>query len=482
MLKLFKDISVYTIGSILTTSVSFLLLPIYTRVLQPADYGQLELVYLVAAILSILYGLKVELGYTRIYFLKDDKEFRKTLFFTGQGFNFLCSIIFIALIFSNIDRVSGLILNFENGSYFLKLICISTMIEVLTYIPYNNLRLRFKSVQYVGVSLLNLLATVSSTIIFVVLLRYGVAGVLYGKIIGSSVMLLHLYFLTWNEFHLRFSLKQLWPMLAFSVFLIPSNLSSLILNMSNRYFLSEYQNLSDVGLFSLGAKIAAVIPLLITEPVKKAFSPYIFNLSNEPDKCKSVLSDFIRYFFLGLSFFVLAISVFANDLIYIMADKSYHGSGNIVFVLGISNLLLGLASIIVLAIHITRKTWIITLTWVISSIANIFLNIWLIPLYGRIGAAYATMFSVGFILILYIVAAIKTFPFKLPYFSFIKVFILLILFNQIALSINYSLILSITIKLGLLLVYLVILYFLPGIISAQDKARITEALRKYFSK
>ena len=165
-----------------------------------------------------------------------------------------------------------------------------------------------------------------------------------------------------------------------------------------------------------------------------------------------------------------------------MADKSYHGSGNIVFVLGISNLLLGLASIIVLAIHITRKTWIITLTWVISSIANIFLNIWLIPLYGRIGAAYATMFSVGFILILYIVAAIKTFPFKLPYFGFIKVFILLILFNQIALSINYSLILSITIKLGLLLVYLVILYFLPGIISAQDKARITEALRKYFSK
>ena len=72
MLKLFKDISVYTIGSILTTSVSFLLLPIYTRVLQPADYGQLELVYLVAAILSILYGLKVELGYTRIYFLKKE--------------------------------------------------------------------------------------------------------------------------------------------------------------------------------------------------------------------------------------------------------------------------------------------------------------------------------------------------------------------------------------------------------------------------
>lgn len=423
---------------------------------------------MVAAILSILYGLKVELGYNRIYFLDKDVFYRKTLFMTGQAFNVFCSLVFILILFANIDFFSKMILDFDQGAYFLKLISIATVLEVLTYIPHSNLRLRYKAWSFVMVSILNLLVTVGFTIYFIVFLDLGVAGVLYGKILGTLATLIYLYYLTWSEFHFRISSSMLWPMLGFSVFLIPSNLSSLVLNMSNRFFLSEYQNLDDVGLFSLGAKIAAVIPLLITEPVKKAFSPYVFDLAEQPDKCKIVLSDFIRLFFAGLSVFVLAISIFASDLVAIMASKSFQGSSNVVFILSFSNLLLGMAALVVLAIHITRKTWIVTLIWIGSSLVNIALNVWLIPIYGRIGAAYATMLSILFILVMYIVAAQKVFPLIVPYLSIAKIAVFLVVFNYVGTLIDFSLLINIIIKSVLLLIYSLILIYLTGVIHKYE--------------
>lgn len=478
MLRILKNISVYSLGSILATGVSFFLLPLYTRILQPADYGQLELVYLVASILVILFGLKIELGYGRIYFLKNDADYRKTLFATGQAFNLFCSILFIVILFLNIDWFAAHILKFEGGSYFLKLISLATVFEVLLYIPLNNLRVRYMAKQYITSSLLKLILTISFTIYFIAFLDLGVAGVLYGKILGTFITLMYAYYLTWNEFVFKFSLKQLWPMLGFSIFLIPANLSSLILNMSNRYFLQEYQNLNDVGLYSLGAKIASVIPLLFTGPVKQAFSPYVMELADQPEKCKNLLSDFIRYFFAGLSVFVLAISIFANDLISIMADKSFEGSGNIVFILAFSNLILGVAALVVLAIHITRKTWIVTIIWVVSSIFNIFLNIWLIPLYSRTGAAYATLFSILFICVMYIFAAQRVFPLKIPYLAMIKVLVVLILFNYIGSLITLSILLNVFLKLFLVCCYSIILMFFLGVFSKIELHRFKSFLFK----
>lgn len=472
MIKIIKNISVYSLGSILSTGLSFFLLPLYTRILSPADYGQLELIYLVAAILSILYGFKIETGYNRFYFLDKNTSNRKTLFMTGQLFNLLCSGIFTLILFANIDFFSNLILDFPQGAFFLKLISIATILEVLTYIPHSNLRLQFKAWAYVKVSILNLLINAISTIFFLVFMDYGVAGVLYGKIIGLIATLFYLYYLNWTEFHFRFAPSMLLPMFGFSIFLIPSNLSSLILNMSNRFFLSEYQNLDDVGLFSLGAKIASIIPMLIIEPVKNAFSPYVFDLSNNPDKCKAVLSDFIRLFLAGLSVFVLAISIFASDLIAIIASKSFQGSSKVVFILSFSNLLLGLAALVVLAIHITRKTWIVTLIWIGSSVLNIALNLWLIPVYGRMGAAYATMFSILFILVMYIIAAQRVFPFKVPYLSILKIALFLFLFNYISSWINFGLLYNVLLKTALIGLYLLFMITFTGVIHKNELLKL----------
>ena len=477
MIKIIKNISIYSLGNILLTGISFILLPLYTRILSPSDYGQLELLYLIAGILVLLFGFNVSIGYGRIYFNDKNIKSRRTLFMTGQAFILICSAIFILILFNNINYFSRIIFDSDIGNYFLKLITIATVIDVLTQIPINNLRVRKKAWSYIQVSILTLVVTVLFTIYFIAFIDLGVVGVLYGKILGSLISLIYLYYLTWNEFHFRLSNGMLLSMLSFSIFLIPSNFSSLVLNMSNRFFLSEYQTFEDVGLFSLGVKIAAVIPMLITEPIKNAFSPYIFEIADQPNKCKELLSDFIRLFFAGVSIFVLIVSIFASDLVSIMASDSFQGSSSVVFVMSFSNLLLGTAAIVVLAIHITRKTWIVSIIWIFSSLLNITLNILLIPIYSKMGAAYATLLSILFFLIFYIISAKKVFPIIIPYRSMLKVVFLLISFNYLSGYISFDILTNIFFKICILLLYIMIMLNFTRIIK-KDEIKL---IKKYLN-
>ncbi len=140
--KLAKNISVYSLGGILNKSITFLLVPLYTRVLVPGDYGKLELVNTVGAILAMLYGLLVELGYSRVYFQRKDIRWRKSLFFSGQMFNLFCCLLFGSLSLLFAEQIASTIFDFEGGTLFLKLVTVVTVFKVLSHIPYNNIRNR----------------------------------------------------------------------------------------------------------------------------------------------------------------------------------------------------------------------------------------------------------------------------------------------------------------------------------------------------
>jgi len=481
MPNLAKNISIYTLGNILNKSITFLLVPLYTRVLAPADYGKLELVNTVGAILAMLYGFLVENGYSRMYFQNKDQEWRRSLFFSGQIFNIFCCFIFGTLTFIYADKISVEVFKFPEGTNFLKLITIVTLFKVLTYIPMNNIRNREKAKLYISINAGYLLVNTLLTIYFLVIRKLGVTGILYAHILSGILELIVLYFFTWNQFNFRFSFLGLKTMLGFSIFLVPSNLSSFILNYSNRYFLNEFLDLREVGLYSLGAKLAGVIPFLFTEPVKMAFGPYIYNLIDDSKKCKQQLADFSRYFFVGLAIIATLISLFAKETISIMADTSYSESHNIVFILSFSYLFMGLAGVIVNCIHISLKTWIVSLIWIFSSVINIGLNVLLIPKYGRIGASIATMFSSLFIVIFYFFAIYKVYPVNFAYNKFIFLSLLTFIINVIAQYIDIYLKHSFILKLFLFISFILII-IISNYFSKEEKIKAISLGRSLIGK
>lgn len=476
MAKLAKDLTIYSLGTILNKGVMFLLVPLYTRVLVPADYGKLELVNTVGAILVMLYGLMVENGYARMYFQSREIDKRKELFFSGQLFNIVCSLVFGGISFIYAESIAANIFKFPGGADFLRLITVVTFLKVLTHIPFHNIRNRQKAALFVSMNLGYLILNVALTIIMLVVLKLGVKGVLYAQIISGTIELLALYYVTREENGLKYSLASLKMMLGFSVFLIPANLSGFILNLSNRYFLNEYQDLEQVGLYSLGAKLSGIIPFLFTDPVKRAFGPHFYKLMDQPERSKKLLADFSRVFFAGLALVALTISVFSRELVELMASASYGGSHSIVFILSTSYLFLGLAGVIVIGVHVTMKTWIISLIWLVSAGINVLLNILLIPAYGRMGAALATMLSVVFINISYFYAVSRIYPVKFEYLKYLQVLLMMIAVNITATQIHLDLGWRIVLKLALLLLFAGILV-VTGYFTDSEKAKAAQAIK-----
>lgn len=468
-----KRISIYSIGNIFSAAISFLLLPLYTRILTPADYGSLELVYLFSSFLVVFFGLNVELAYTRYYYLFSSESERGELFMTVQIFKVLCVFFFIWIIAMNYELIVSSYFVFSEGGMLLNLIVFTAAIEVLMYAPLNLLRLEERPWPFVLVTMVNVITTILLTIFFLVFLKYGVKGVLYGKLVGTAVSFLLLVFFTLKEWKLQFSLPKLKILIGFSIFLIPINFSSMLINLSNRYFLLEFQTLSDVGVFSLGSKIATIIPILLSEPIKNAFIPYLFSMSEDLDICRKTLSSFTQFYFLLVSTVVLALSVFSYEIIEIFASSAYTRGGEVVFILSISNMFLGTSALIVLSIHLIKKTWLVTIIWLLSAVINVLMNLWLIPIFGNYGAAFASLISVVSILFFYLMATQLYFPLGIKYTPYVKTLVLLFASFVIGSQIKFAFYFDILVKLILVCTYVYIVYSKLGVLDDKYKNRIS---------
>jgi len=469
MSGLVKNISTYSLGSILNKSIQFLLLPIYTRWLAPADYGQLELIYMILVLLNITNGLLIQNGYARIYFDYEEAKEKLRLYGSAIFFVFLASLVICLSGFTFTRAISDQFLNFQNDEYILKLVLISAFLKSMSLIQYKHLVIKQKPRPYISVQFTYVVITMSLTVYFVVFKNMGIEGILYSQITGGAIQLLVLSIMTFRAEMIHVSGKYISEMLGFSVFMLLPGLSAFVLNMTNRYFLAEFQDYEEVGIFSLGARIASVIPLLFTEPVKKALGPHIYSLAGQEVKCKAELKRFVDLFLIGLIGLGLTIALFSKEMIMIIASEEFYSSHFIVPILTLSYILYGTAGIVVLGLHITKKTWVISVVFVVSALVSLVMNYILIPRYGKIGASIAHNISVLVILTGYFIGLRKFYRINYSYGKYILLLALAAAIYMSTTVIAVPLIPMILIKILLLGCFIAGIYYLY--LSEPDRLR-----------
>lgn len=455
MRQLLKDMSIYGLGGVLSRTVQLLLLPVYTRVLAPADYGCLELVYLVANILAILYGLMISTGYIRVYYDSKEPAYRDRVLGSAFWFTTASTAIFFTLSFASASSISEFVFGFDDGVTLVMLVTLSTGITAHSRVLYNVLMVREQARSYVGVNLITLLLTMGITIYFVVGLKWGVKGVLLAQISGYSIELIVLAALVVRRSILSFSFGHVREMLAFSMPLIPLQIASFVIALSDRFFLKEYSGLSDVGLYSLGYKFASVLPILTIEPFK-AFSPRIFSLIDRPDECKKMIADFTRYYLAVSLTLALAISMFSREVIAVMSDESFHDSYRVIYILCASQVLLGVYNLSRYANNIVKKNWIIMLSWILASILNVGLNLLLVPRYGMYGAAVSSVTAYAALVVANLYATRRIYPIHFSYSRLVQISLLAVGVFALSTLADREATLSIPIKATLLAVFVVV--------------------------
>lgn len=399
-----KNTLIYTIGGLLPKFIGFLLLPIYTRFLTPADYGIINGINALVAVISIFYLVSMRTAVTRSYIdFSNEKNQREYIFSVSFFLIFYSIILSIVFVIIKPFFVNVFFNNIPPEPYFWDLVLLC-FLSIFPIIPQSILRIQEKAIQFVAFNLLETLLTVIFTIYFVVIEQQGAVGSINALLI-SRIIVGVLYVIFLMKF-LRFRFyavkkEYILGALAISLPLIPHFLAGWINTLSDRIIIERFTDLDSLGIYSLGAQFNMIV-LLLANSFNQAYSPRYFKMMKD----NKVNQKFID----KLMIVVLSIFVFIGLLVFILtpliiryfADTSYAKDYTFVGYLIGGTLFQVCYMIAVSTLIYFKKTSYMVTTTTVSAIINLLINILLVPKIGIVGASLASLISlfIQFLLVL----------------------------------------------------------------------------------
>lgn len=397
MNNIVKNTSLYTIGIILPQIVGFLLLPIYTKYLSPGDYGIVSSMQVLSSILIIVFSFAIDRSIYRLYFdYKTDQDKRNYLGTITISLLFISSIILL-LIFIFKGTISQIYKSIEFYPFFVFSI-VSAFFSIFSIIPKIYFQINEKADKFIALSLLEFTLITGFVLWFIVVKQEGAIGMLKGGMIASIIISPLFLYISYKTVNFSFQIQILKDSLSFSLPILPSLLSAWILNLSDRIFIERYFTLYDVGIYSLGYKMAGII-LAFSGAFNKAYNPVFYKLANSEnqEKAKIILYKYNNIYIIVLIFVVFFVCIFSKEAILILLDPKYLESHKIIPIIAFAYLISQAGSLLNLSIYQEKKTLQIMYMIVASALLNIILNYMLVPIHGAYGAAYSTTLSVVFL-------------------------------------------------------------------------------------
>lgn len=387
-----KHVPVYTLGSVLSQLVGFLLLPIYTRYLTPADYGTLQLVVLTGDIISIVAGAKASEALMRFYFEPKTEEGRNTVAstcFITVAVLAACCLFPVAFVSNYLAEI---ILHNRDLGHLITLSLLTVFLNLLMGLVSGYIQIQNKSTLFLFVSLGKLLLNVTLNIYFVTIVHLGVLGVVLGTLISTALFSIFGVLYTLKIVGLNFSPFWSKKLFRYSLPLIPSTLANRMAHSSDRYFLNYYLSLSDVGIYSLAYRFGSLIHNVFNVALFRLLNVRIMAIYKEKD-APVIIARMATYSLFSLLFIGLGLSLFAKDLIMVMTEESYWHAADLMPAIVVCYIIFSLESFFVAPILFAQKTAKLAYANVLAGAINIGLNFVLIPRYGVNGAIMATFIS-----------------------------------------------------------------------------------------
>lgn len=458
-----KNSFIYGIGNFTIKLVGLLLIPIYTNTqyLSLDDYGALGILEAASQILVALAAIAMPQALTRWYWDKKYIDKQKSIFFTVFSFLLVLIILICLFLFPFSRTLSLLLFHHDHYALLIKMMLVSSGLQVLVTIVLTLMKLQEKSGYYSLSSIFRLTAILLITIYLIVYRGKGLYGIYAAQILGSVAFFILLTPYIIKNIRFRFEKPVLVEMLQYGYPLVLGSMSGILLTTFDRFTLNFLGNLPDVGVYSLGYKISNTIKILIVTSLQLAVSPQIFKMMDQPDN-KRFYSRIMTYFSFVVLFSVMGISFFAQEIIKVITvDTRYWRAIGIIPILSMAIFFGMLKDTALIGLQITKKTKIIGTVISLIALLNLGLNVLLIPEFSIFGAAWATLFSqiIFFGIILFF--AQKHYPIPYEYRRIIKMVILAVCMYGVVVIINdTALWIRLVVKTTLLAAFPFILYLI----------------------
>ncbi len=397
------------LGKISTQFVSFLLLPVYTDKLTTAEYGVLDVYLTLASILIPILTLQIEQGIFRFLITQDEKK--EVVLSTSVAYIFLvCILMTIAFIPINS------FLNIANSSY-LYGYYISYMIYVVVMqfarADGNNTLYSFAS--FFSSSLIIVL-----NICFLIPFNMGVEGVLLSHVIAYiATIIIVVFVLKTYKFlkicYIHFGCFK--SLMAYSVPLVFNQISSWVINYSDRLIIVGILGMSANGIYALANKFFTLLTSVFniyniawTEMIAKTMkdkdrNDYYNSMINLTIQIYMVICAWI------IAFLGIAFKLFINE--------SYYEAYDYIPMLVIAAVFSGLSATIGSVYIGHKKTKSIGITTMGAAVVNIIIHLLLVKPMGLYAASISTLVAFVVLFVYRIIGLKKIEPIKINISSFL---------------------------------------------------------------
>ncbi len=324
--KMILNTGIYTMGNFLPQAIGFILLPIYTKFLTPAQYGIIGSMQVLQYFFALLFTLSLEKSVIRLYWNYEDEEDRKSFLGTLNIVVILTAVFFSAIFYLLHKYVNLIFLSIPFYPYYLYAILNSLFIAI-SVIPLNYLILKEKPRVYFYITTFQLVLSTSLILYFVVIQRQEAEGLMLGKMLASMIIIPAFIYIAKKGFSYKFNMRALKDAAAFSFPIIPTMIISWVLNQSDRIMIEKYFSLASVGIYALSRQISNLIALLSTA-FAMAYGPIFFRLvnSNEKDKENNINKIYkINNLFISIMMLIFfTVSLICKDLILLFLNHRYY--------------------------------------------------------------------------------------------------------------------------------------------------------------
>lgn len=391
-----KNIQWVGLSKILSMMISLITTSIIARVFGPEKFGTLNYVLSFVGLFSIL----ASLGVSAVVYkeLVENKEKREEVLGSAMALNFFAGIITIGIIYIYLfvtkeDPVIGLLILLASLSFLTQ--------------PFNLLQIDFlkdSEAKYVTITqLITSLITSTAKIIVVLLytsIWYFIIILVIENLIAGMLYIYQIIRVKKRTLSLKVSLPQI------KYLLYTAAPMALTLGFSDIYaridqvMLRHYLDVSAVGFYSAAARVTELwyfIPNIIIT----GLFPVLANSASTAENRQK------KFLFLSKALFFTAIVISGGVLltseiiIGIIYGKEFLAAAPILSIYIFSLFGTFVSLLILQELFIEKRTWAIILIPAGTALLNIVLNIFLIPLYGTIGAAFATVISYNIIPLIY---------------------------------------------------------------------------------
>jgi O-antigen/teichoic acid export membrane protein len=387
--RLGRHSAIYGLGGLVSRILAVLLLPLYTRYLSTSDYGQIETLIALVTVLAIVLQFGISSAFFRFYFDADDDAGRRLVLRTSFWFTMAMATLGLAVVVALASPISQWLFGEPGAANLVRASAVALWAQ-LNYMQLTNLfRVEERSVAFVLASLTNILLTVGATLILVVGMSKGPLGVIVGNFTGTLVVYLALLGYRREQLGLQFSRPLLRQMNHFGLPLVPSALLLWVTNFSDRFFLVKLTDTSEVGLYSVGVRVASAMILLLTA-FRTAWPAFAYSIKSD-DEAKRTYAWVLTYLVVLTTWIATALTLLSPWIVEWLTTPKFSSASRVVGPLAFAAVSFGGYIVLAIGIGRARRT---QFNWVVTgaaAVVNVTLNLTLIPPYGMMGAAIATV-------------------------------------------------------------------------------------------